>query len=37
MRRIKKLGVNKRVKELIELLRSQYPMRVALVDELNRV
>lgn len=37
MKRIKKLGVNKRVKELIELLRSQYPMRVALVDELNRV
>lgn len=37
MRRMKKLGGNKRVKELIELLRSQYPMRVALVDELNRV
>lgn len=37
MRRMKKRGVNKRVKELIELLRSQYPMRVALVDELNRV
>lgn len=37
MRRMKKLGVNKRVKELIKLLRSQYLMRVALVDELNRV
>jgi polyhydroxyalkanoate synthesis regulator phasin len=37
MRRMKKLGGNKRVNELIELLRSQHPKRVALMDELNRV
>ena len=37
LRRMKKLGGNERVNELIELFRKQYPQRRALMDELNRV
>ncbi len=37
LRRMKKLGGNDRVNELIELFRQQYPRRRALMDELNRV
>ena len=37
LRRMKKLGGNDRVNELIELFRKQYPQRRALMDELNRV
>ena len=37
LRRMKKLGGNDRVNELIELFRKQYPKRRALMDELNRV
>ena len=37
LRRMKKLGGNKKVNELIELFRKQYPQRRALMDELNRV
>jgi hypothetical protein len=37
LRRMKKLGGNERVRELIELFRKQYPQRKALIDELSRV
>ncbi len=37
LRRMKKLGDNKRVDELIELFRKLYPKRRALMDELTRV
>lgn len=37
LRRMKKLGGNEKVRELIELFRKQYPQRKALMDELNRV
>jgi len=37
LRRMKKLGGNDRVNELIELFRKQYPQRKALMDELTRV
>ncbi|TVZ26470.1 SWIM zinc finger protein [Gillisia sp. Hel_I_86] len=37
LRRMKKLGGNDRVIELIELFRKQYPQRKALMDELTRV
>ena len=37
LRRMKKLGGNERVNELIELFRKQYPQRRALMDELTRV
>ena len=37
LRRMKKLGGNEQVNELIELFRKQYPQRRALMDELNRV
>jgi hypothetical protein len=37
LRRMKKLGGNERVNELIELFRKQYPKRKALMDELTRV
>jgi hypothetical protein len=37
LRRMKKLGGNERVNELIELFRKQYPQRRALIDELTRV
>lgn len=37
LRRMKKLGGNDRVNELIELFRKQYPLRKALMDELTRV
>jgi hypothetical protein len=37
LRRMKKLGGNDKVNELIELFRRQYPQRRALMDELNRV
>ncbi len=37
LRRMKKLGGNERVNELIELFRKQYPQRKALMDELTRV
>jgi len=37
LRRMKKLGGNVRVNELIELFRKQYPQRKALMDELTRV
>ena len=37
LRRMKKLGGNDRVEELIKLFRKQYPKRRALMDELNRV
>lgn len=35
--RMKKLGGNKQVNELIELFRNQYPQRKALMDELNKL
>ncbi len=37
LRRMKKMGGNDKVNELIELFRKQYPQRRALMDELNRV
>jgi len=37
LRRMKKLGGNKKVNELIEYFRKTYPKRKALLDELNRV
>jgi hypothetical protein len=37
LRRMKKLGGNERVNELIELFKKQYPQRKALMDELTRV
>ncbi len=37
LRRMKKLGGNEQVNELIELFRKQYPQRKALMDELTRV
>ncbi|MCH7524514.1 MAG: hypothetical protein IIC74_05775, partial [Bacteroidetes bacterium] len=37
LRRMKKLGGNEQVNELIELFRNQYPQRKALMDELTRV
>ncbi len=37
LRRMKKLGGNERVNELIELFRKKYPQRKALMDELTRV
>jgi hypothetical protein len=37
LRRMKKLGGNEQVNELIELFRKQYPQRRALIDELTRV
>jgi hypothetical protein len=37
LRRMKKLGGNDKVNELIELFKKQYPQRKALMDELNRV
>ncbi|MCZ8298417.1 MAG: SWIM zinc finger family protein [Flavobacterium sp.] len=37
LRRMKKLGANERVNELIELFRKKYPQRKALMDELIRV
>jgi hypothetical protein len=37
LRRMKKLGGNERVNELIELFRKQYPQRKALMDELTKV
>ncbi len=37
LRRMKKLGGNKQVDELIELFKKQYPQRKALMDELTRV
>jgi hypothetical protein len=37
LRRMKKMGGNDSVNELIELFRKQYPQRRALMDELNRV
>ena len=37
LRRMKKLGGNDKVNELIELFRKQYPQRRALIDELTRV
>ncbi|AFU68379.1 hypothetical protein P700755_001484 [Psychroflexus torquis ATCC 700755] len=37
LRRMKKLGGNEQVNELIELFRKQYPQRRALMDELTRV
>jgi len=37
LRRMKKLGGNKQVNELIELFKKKYPQRKALMDELTRV
>ena len=37
LRRMKKLGGNEKVNELIEMFRKQYPQRRALMDELNQV
>lgn len=37
LRRMKNLGGNERVNELIELFRKQYPQRKALIDELKKV
>ncbi|QTE21545.1 hypothetical protein [Polaribacter cellanae] len=37
LRRMKKLGGNRQVDELIELFKKQYPQRRALIDELSRV
>lgn len=37
LRRMKKLGGNEKVNELIEVFRKQYPQRKALIDELTRV
>ncbi len=37
LRRMKKMGGNDKVNELIELFRKQYPRRSALMDELTRV
>jgi uncharacterized Zn finger protein len=37
LRRMKKMGGNEQVNDLIELFRKQYPQRKALIDELNRV
>ena len=37
LRRMKKLGGNKRVNELVDNFRKDYPQRRALLDELNRV
>jgi hypothetical protein len=37
LRRVKKMGGNEQVNDLIELFRKQYPQRKALMDELNRV
>jgi hypothetical protein len=37
LRRMKKLGANERVNELIELFRKKYPQRKALMDELTKV
>ena len=37
LRRMKKLGGNEKVNELIEHFRKTYPKRKALLDELNRV
>jgi len=37
LRRMKKLGGNEQVNELIEQFRKQYPQRKALIDELTRV
>lgn len=37
LRRMKKLGGNEKVKELVENFRTEYPQRRALMDELNKV
>lgn len=37
LRRMKKLGGNEEVNDLVEFLRNQYPQRKALLDELSRV
>ncbi len=37
LRRMKKLGGNEQVNDLLELFRKQYPQRRALMDELNQV
>jgi uncharacterized Zn finger protein len=37
LRRMKKLGANERVNELIEFFRKKYPQRKALMDELTRL
>ena len=37
MRRMKKLGGNEQVNELVELFRKQYPQRKALMEELNKI
>ena len=37
LRRMKKLGGNDQLNDLIELFRKQYPQRSALMDELNQV
>jgi len=37
LRRMKKLGGNEQVNDLIELFRKKYPQRKALMDELNRI
>ena len=37
LRRMKKLGGNKQVNELVALFREKYPKRKALMDELNRI
>lgn len=37
LRRMKKLGGNEQVNDLVELFRNQYPLRKALMDELTRV
>lgn len=37
LRRMKKLGGDEQVKDLIEMFRKQYPQRKALIDELSRV
>ena len=37
LRRMKKLGGNEQVNDLLELFRKQYPQRRALMDELKQV
>jgi len=37
LRRMKKLGAKEKVEEIIELFRYQFPKRIALMDELNKV
>ena len=37
LRRMKKLGGNKKANELVDTFRKDYPQRRALLDELNRV